>query len=91
VVEPVDDAVALQLLELLDEHLVAHPPYGSPQFSIPAATVREVEQYQQLPLPTDHGQDGIQAAGEGSRGHLQVFDVNVKGTLFTVQKAHGSS
>jgi hypothetical protein len=50
-VEPVDDAVALQLFELLDEHLVAHASYGPPQFTIPAGTVREMEQYQGRPLP----------------------------------------
>jgi hypothetical protein len=46
--------------------------HGSPQFSIPATTVRKVEQYQGLPLPTDYGQGGIQATGESSRSHLRA-------------------
>src|SRR5260370_42040395 len=69
-VQPVDDSVCLQFLELLDEHLVAHASNGAPQFAIATRTMREVKQYQGLPLPSDHSQGGIQAAGESDRYHL---------------------
>src|ERR1700676_4472277 len=83
VVEPVDDSVRVQFLELLDEHLVADAPNGAPQLTIATRAVREVKQYQRLPLPTDYGQGGIQAAGKRNRGH--AWD-----STGTYQKVHTS-
>src|ERR1700736_922814 len=71
-VEPIDDSVCLQFLELLNEHLVAHASNRAPQFAIATRTMREVKQYQGLPLPSDHSQGGIQAAGETDRYHLCI-------------------
>src|ERR1700722_1266876 len=71
-VAPIDDAVGLQILELLDEHLVADASYSTPQLAIATGAVRQVEQDQGLPLASDHGQGGIQAAGQSDRRHFRV-------------------
>src|SRR5882757_9254923 len=78
VVEPVDDSVRVQFLKLLDEHLVADAPNSAPQFSIATGVMREVKQYQRFPLPTDHGQGGIQAARKCAHRHTWSHRVLTK-------------
>ena len=65
-VETVDDPVRLQLLELLDQHLVADLPDRSAQCAVALCAVHEVIEDQRFPLAAHHKQDRIQTAGEGT-------------------------
>src|SRR5690606_19434102 len=70
---PVDHTVALQLAQLLDEHLLADPHELAPQLGEPVRPPAQRPEDERLPLAADDGDGGIQAAEEVGAGHQRLL------------------
>jgi hypothetical protein len=64
-----DDAVRLQLPELLGQRPVRHPGQGAVQLVEPPGPAQQLAQDQDLPQPADDGQRRFDRAADGLLAH----------------------
>lgn len=75
VVGSLHETIGLQLLELLDQHLVADVAHGSPKLAVAGRpALREEVQDQRLPLAGDDPQGRVEAAGEAGQIRRAILD-----------------